>query len=411
MTNTPDRDTVRDAPRVRAASPGGDAALAAGDARFEKSAPGREAGSRVEGVDTAQVTAIAGQPERNGEELTPLSQRVTAPTEVVIPAVGDGLEWRPLRREDLPALLELQRAANAVDNPRFVPRLDALEEDFDSAGFDPDRDTVIAFDAEGRAVAYGEAYQDEEAETVVTVHLNGQVHPERRREGIGSAVLAWQEARGLQQLAASELRLPGWLSAGAEEEAAAPRALLEGAGYARVRWWMTMDRDLAEPIPEVSLGPELRWEVYGPEWSEPSRLLINAAFRDHWGSQPTSRADWQASERLAAFRPELGTVIVATLPDGSEEVVGALTVEVNEEEWGPNGFTFGYVEVLGVARAWRGRGIAQALLARTFAALRAEGLERAVLDVDSESPTGADGLYARAGFRELARSVSLVKVF
>lgn len=367
--------------------------------------------SRTQGVDTAQVTAIAGQPERNGEELPPLSQRVTAPTEVVIPAVGAGLEWRPLRRTDLPALLELQRAANAVDNPRFVPRLDGLEEDFDSAGFDPDRDSVIAFDAQGRAVAYGEAYQDEEAETVVTVHVNGVVHPERRREGIGSAILAWQEARGLQQLAASELRLPGWLSAGAEEDAAAPRALLEGAGYARVRWWMTMDRDLAAPIAEVPLGPELRFEPYGPAWSEPSRLVINAAFRDHWGSQPTSREDWQASERLAAFRPDLGTVVVATLPDGSEEVAGVLTVEVNEEEWEPNGFTFGYIEVLGVARTWRGRGIAQALLARTFAALRAEGFERAVLDVDSESPTGADGLYARAGFHELARSVSLVKVF
>lgn len=405
MTNTPDRDTVRDA------SQSTDAAHATGDVRREMFAGPHGSESRTQGVDTAQVTAIAGQPERNGEELPPLSQRVTAPAEVVIPAVGAGLEWRPLRRTDLPALLELQRAANAVDNPRFVPRLDGLEEDFDSAGFDPDRDSVIAFDAQGRAVAYGEAYQDEEAETVVTVHVNGVVHPERRREGIGSAILAWQEARGLQQLAASELRLPGWLSAGAEEDAAAPRALLEGAGYARVRWWMTMDRDLAAPIAEVPLGPELRFEPYGPAWSEPSRLVINAAFRDHWGSQPTSREDWQASERLAAFRPDLGTVVVATLPDGSEEVAGVLTVEVNEEEWEPNGFTFGYIEVLGVARTWRGRGIAQALLARTFAALRAEGFERAVLDVDSESPTGADGLYARAGFHELARSVSLVKVF
>jgi ribosomal protein S18 acetylase RimI-like enzyme len=40
-----------------------------------------------------------------------------------------------------------------------------------------------------------------------------------------------------------------------------------------------------------------------------------------------------------------------------------------------------------------------------------EGFERAVLDVDADSPTGAVGLYEGLGFSEVNRSVSLVKQF
>ena len=344
-------------------------------------------------------------------QARPLRSRVDAPASVSLPDAGDDLRWRRVTRADLPALLEFDRACGAVDHPRVVHTLDMLEEGFDAPAFDPETDSAIAFDAGGRIVAYGEATTGSEASTLVKVRLDGKVHPSRRREGIGTALLAWQEARGLQLLAASESDLPGWLNAGIESRATAQRALLESAGFVPARWWLTMDRDLRDAIPEVELAPDLRIAPFADEWSESAREVINDAFRDHWGTQPLTPDDWGALVRLQSFRPELSAVVLAKREDDSEDVVGVLGTMINEAEWEPNGFRFGYIEMLGVARGWRGRRIAQALLAHTLRALRAEGLERAVLDVDSESPTGAVGLYSRLGFRELDRSVTVVKEY
>jgi mycothiol synthase len=66
---------------------------------------------------------------------------------------------------------------------------------------------------------------------------------------------------------------------------------------------------------------------------------------------------------------------------------------------------------VGVTRAWRKRGIAPALLATTLRAIAEAGLDKAVLDVDSDSPTGALGLYTGLGFEESNRSVSYNRVY
>jgi ribosomal protein S18 acetylase RimI-like enzyme len=62
--------------------------------------------------------------------------------------------------------------------------------------------------------------------------------------------------------------------------------------------------------------------------------------------------------------------------------------------------------MLGVRRPWRGRGLGEALLRRSFAALHARGQRRIRLSVDAENPTGATRLYERAGMRVLRESAT-----
>lgn len=81
------------------------------------------------------------------------------------------------------------------------------------------------------------------------------------------------------------------------------------------------------------------------------------------------------------------------------------------DEWPLRGGPFGYVTTVGVRREARGQGLARTLLAHVLRALRAEGFDHAVLDVDAESPTGALGLYKSLGFTVTDRAVSLVKRF
>lgn len=343
--------------------------------------------------------------------LAPLSERAVAPRELDLPTAGEGLSWRRLSRADLPALVELAHAAAVVDHANWLVSLEELIADFERASFSPELDTAVAVDAQGRIVAYGEAAMSRAQVNLVRVYLPGWVHPERRREGIGASLLAWQEGRGRQLLAASPARLPGWLITDAEERAVAHRALLDAAGFVPARWWLAMNRDLSDAIPDVPLGRGLRLARFRAEDSEGVRLALNDSFRDHWASEPTTPEDWASNTGLSSFRQELSCVVFGTLPDGSEEIAGALTVSVNEDEWQQVGFSFGYIEQLGVRRAWRGRGIAPAMLAHALRVFHEAGLERASLDVDVDSPTGAVGLYDRLGFTERSRSLTQTKTF
>ena len=57
----------------------------------------------------------------------------------------------------------------------------------------------------------------------------------------------------------------------------------------------------------------------------------------------------------------------------------------------------GWVDVLGVRRPWRRRGLALALLHHTFGEFYQRGKRKVGLGVDAQSLTGATRLYEKAG--------------
>jgi mycothiol synthase len=79
------------------------------------------------------------------------------------------------------------------------------------------------------------------------------------------------------------------------------------------------------------------------------------------------------------------------LASEGREAVGALSCVVSGDR--------GWVGELGVRVPWRGRGVATALLHRSFATFAARGLRRVMLNVDSQNSTGAVRLYERVGMR------------
>ena len=71
--------------------------------------------------------------------------------------------------------------------------------------------------------------------------------------------------------------------------------------------------------------------------------------------------------------------------------MGALTASVAGDR--------GWVDELGVLAPCRGRGIARALLLRSFVTFARRGCLQVLLNVDAENPTGATKLYERVGMR------------
>jgi ribosomal protein S18 acetylase RimI-like enzyme len=69
----------------------------------------------------------------------------------------------------------------------------------------------------------------------------------------------------------------------------------------------------------------------------------------------------------------------------------------------------GWIAVLGVRARWRGRGLGLALLRGSFCELFRRGRRVIELGVDAENPTGAVGLYERAGMHVSRHSDTLEK--
>lgn len=270
---------------------------------------------------------------------------------------------------------------------------------------------MMGVDSEGQAIAYGRVDLLPGQHTIVRADFEGHVHPRHRGEGIEQALVTWMEARGLQQLAASSSELPGWLMTSISEDAQTMRDELERHGFEAKREWFELRRNLTEAIEDVPLSPDVRLVEYGPEWAERTRLARNAAFRDHWASQPTTAEEWAAHDRLDGACAELSYLAVAPDQHGDDQVVAFLLTDVNEDEWEQIGFRFGYINYVGVDRDWRGRRLAQALVTHALLQFRERSFDQAVLVVDADSPTGAFELYRRLGFVEGPRSLSLLKEF
>ncbi|MCW5952433.1 MAG: GNAT family N-acetyltransferase, partial [Propionibacteriaceae bacterium] len=198
------------------------------------------------------------------------------------------------------------------------------------------------------------------------------------------------------------------------------------AGFHAGRYFSELCRDLADPIPTVLPEQPLRLTPWTPELDEPTRLAHNDAFRDHWGSQPRSPEQWTSGR--AQFAPQWSFVVIDGHPpveslladadtdpetarallDGAPLVVAYHLGGHYPADFEVRGYSFGFSELLGVRRAYRGRGLAPALLSAALHAFAAHGMDRAVLGVDDANPSGAAGLYASLGYEKEHGSVVYV---
>jgi mycothiol synthase len=335
----------------------------------------------------------------------PLSARVTAAAALALPAGPSVVSWRRATLADVDALVELSAALAAADHPEWTETREEIEEELTHSWIDLAADSALA-EVDGQLVAYGLQILPPAPESIVRSIAFGGVRPSHRGQGIGRVLLAWHRERARQQLATSSLELPGWHMLYVEERNASGLRLAEHAGLPLVRWFTKMTRDLDVDIPALALPEGL--SLVTPTPDDASRLLAarNDAFRDHWGSQPTSVEGWTAMVGQPTFRFDLSAVAL----DG-DRVVGFALTQVYEDDFENQGYRGGYLPLIGVTRDWRRRGVAPALIAEVLRRHRAAGYEKVALDVDSENPSGALGLYTGMGFAAQTRSVAFVEEF
>jgi mycothiol synthase len=305
---------------------------------------------------------------------------------------------RPLDpNADFPALAAFMGSVNLADGHQSAMTAEEVAINWRrTAGFDPARDGLVVEDEDG-FVAHVNV--DAQVRAGKVVHwIEGWVRQDRRREGIGRALLRWAERHSAELVAGGVTPAPGLphvvgFSVLESIPAAVAFATAE-TDYARIRYGFEMRRPLDEPIPDAALpaGIELR-----PVREADHRRIWDAdveAFRDHWEPRERDESDFEATFTY----PELDTSLWRVAWAG-DEVVGIVMNAIFREENAKIGLDIGWLEHVSVRKAWRGRGIAKALITSSLRALRERGMAIAALGVDGENLTGALRLYEGLGFR------------
>jgi ribosomal protein S18 acetylase RimI-like enzyme len=314
-----------------------------------------------------------------------------------------GLRLRPYAGE--PDLAEIARIQNAEAEADRVPgRTSAAEIEAEFAHpnehFDPRRDVTLA-ELDGRPVAVAMRVWIDSTDGERTYRVNGAVEPAARRRGIGRALLAENE-RCMRELAAGHVTpKPKVFGSWSGDSQAGATALLSASGFAPIRWFFEMTRHRLDDLPDVALPAGLEVRPITRDLVPAVWLASIEAFRDHWGGFDHSD---EALERwLASPSTDVGLWAVAF--DG-DEVAGGVINMINAAENEALGLRRGLLASVFTRRAWRRRGVAGALVARSLEVLRERGMTTAWLGVDADNPSGALGLYERLGFEATYRSTA-----
>jgi mycothiol synthase len=319
-----------------------------------------------------------------------------------------GLRLRPYAGE--PDLAEIVRVDNLEAEADSFPErrsVDGLAAEFShpNESFDARRDVTIA-EIEGRVVAFGMRESIDTTDGLREHRVNGAVDPSFRRRGIGRALLLENE-RQLRLVAAAEhgaaRRVFGSWSGESQD---GDTALLESAGYERVRWFFDMVRPTLDDIADVPLPEGLELRRIRPDLARAVWDADIEAFMDHWGG--FDRSEEHLNRWLASPSTDLSIWLVAF--DG-DEVAGGVINSIDAHENAAMGIERGWLSSVFTRRQWRRRGLAKALIARSLAVLRDRGMTTAALGVDADNPSGALGLYEGMGFEVHYRSTAWRKPF
>ena len=311
--------------------------------------------------------------------------------------------WRPLDASQAGDWVRLMAACEAEDRDDIHFGEQDLIEDIADPNCDFPRGSIAAYDGEVMA-CYAALRCRSAADPVHEMYQDGAVHPAYRGRGLGGQLLDWSERAAVPL---HEERYPGRplvLHSGCNSKNAHALALYAAHGYRQERWFRMMRRSLSDPVGARPMPDGVTIGVYSSQRSEDARLVENEAFRDHWGSTESSLASWAHDNASAAFRPGLSFLAYA-----GADALGIIRCFEFAAETAATGRRDLYVGSVGTRRAGRNRGIASALLATALQAAAADGCQTASLMVDADSPTGAAGLYERAGFSVENTSVSVVK--
>jgi GNAT superfamily N-acetyltransferase len=270
------------------------------------------------------------------------------------------------------------------------------------------RRQLVVEDSGARLVAWASVHDRAAGRTVVDVTVAPDPPDTIDTDALAATLFAWTEDTAINVARlrdVDETQLDASAYSGDERQ----HRWLREAGYRHTRTWLHMTRptsvDEAAPgaLPDPREGVVVR-RVAEHEDGLPVaadlqtvHTMLEESFADHFNSYRESFPEFvQRLREDPGHRWDHWWIALIDV-DGDLVPGGALVSTVLPPD--RHGVEGSYVDYIGVHRRARGRGVAKALLHTVIADTARRGRNRVSLEVDGDSPTGADGLYLSMGWR------------
>lgn len=320
--------------------------------------------------------------------------------------IGENLTARPLTFADAPAYA---KTATAIAVRAGVDERCDIDETllrWREPRFDLNKSSLGIFSADGKLAAYVILWSL--SKKPVRPWLDWGVHPDCHGQNLSAAIFNWADAQaaGIIQRCPPQARVR--LQAGAPAGYSYAEKALAQAGFApdRVYYDMRIDMTQRPQLPDLPAGIVFKPYRHAADLRQFVDVFRNS-FSDHYGyvEEPIENdlaefRHWFDNDKN--FDPSLALLAV----DEAAGIGAGCLLALKENPRQPGG---GYVDIVGVRRGYRRRGLAQAMLYHSFAAYWDRGMTRVSLEVDGESLTKAVALYEKVGMQVHQRFISYEK--
>ncbi|MFM8777719.1 MAG: GNAT family N-acetyltransferase [Acidimicrobiaceae bacterium] len=294
---------------------------------------------------------------------------------------------------DLPPLADLLTNVFTHDQIPIVQTAEELEEDFATESSRLDQDVmVIEIGAKIVGLAYTVFLPSETKEE--RCYICGGVLPEFRQSGIGTALMSWAVEHGEQLLQSTGRTIPKFLRTHVSQLNDSAAKLFTQFNMKSVRFEEDLIIDLTSiPAPQPTANYSIT--PWSTSRNAEAHTVKDLAFRDHWGSTPTSQEHWQQLVHGSTARPEHSFFAISP----ADKIIGLLLTHRYESDDDLLGKKIGWIDKLCTLSEFRNQAVARNLIAHALAKYKDLGLTHAALTVDTQNPTGAYGLYTKLGFK------------
>lgn len=313
-------------------------------------------------------------------------------------------QLRQATHSDLPEIAALLTEGLSFDGLTIVQTAEELEEEFGGPYCFLEQDVMVA-EYESHIIGVGYTYFLPSETKEERCYIFGTTKPEFRGNGVGTAVMQWASEHGESLLRSTNRTIPKYLRSDMSATNSSAGSLFQSFNMSPVRWNDDLIIDLADS-PEVftSLGYSI--VAWDSSRDEEARVVKNTAFMDHWGSTPTSEDGWNQLVHGSTARLDQSFFAL----DSNNNIVGLLLSHRYESDDETLGKRIGWIDKLATLSEHRGKAIGRSLITHALAAYRRDDLTHAALDVDTENPTGAYGLYTAVGFSTFRGSVTYERI-
>ena len=293
--------------------------------------------------------------------------------------------------DDIPHLSALDAAHTRHAVGRALRTEGEIRTEWKAPFFDPETDSRVVVDANGRLVAWCEVY---DSAPHVRIPSRLRLDPELNDPSVARQLIKWSQDRALQSISKAPETARVILTQAVLGAVPEQIGYLEEAGFRYTRSFLRMQIEMTEVPPEPIWPEGITVRPLNPGVDDRAAVMASReVFRDHWGHVETPFEEDLAEWQQWIHEDEDFDTDLWFLAMDSDEIAGFCQCYPTAGDCPKTA----QVDELGVRRQWRGRGLALALLLHAFGTLYRRGKTTVNLGVDADSLTGATRLYERAG--------------